>query len=217
MFKIKFIISLFLSIILALPSSAETIEQALGENNYLLATNTEKGDAYVNSYQRTYNPSINRWGTKTGTMPNGDAIITLDSWTIADVLGNNYYLLAYNSDRGNCYACNNKTYTPGTNQVGTITGYTSDGRPIINVEGTVYVRTETYTTQTPVYSNPVQSSTVASPSSTQPQVGEEMVYIMPDTGEKYHVQPHGNYNSYQQIPLSRAKMLGYDPCEKCYG
>lgn len=215
MLKIKFIISLFLSIILALPSSAETIEQALGENNYLLATNTEKGDAYVNSYQRTYNPSINRWGTKTGTMPNGDAIITLDSWTIADVLGNNYYLLAYNSDRGNCYACNNKTYTPGTNQVGTITGYTSDGRPIINVEGTVYVKEVPVTTSTVSQSTPTRTAQPVQQAQSAPSSGE-LVWIYPAHGEKYHITPHSNGDP-RQVDISYAISHGYKPCEQCYG
>lgn len=212
MSKIKFVLILFLSIVLALPSSAETIEQALGENNYLLATNTEKGDAYVNSYERTYNPSINRWGTKTGTMPNGDAIITLDSWTIADVLGNNYYLLAYNSDRGNCYAANNKTYTPGSNQVGTITGYTSDGRPIIKVEGTVYVRTDTYVIRTTTYYNAEPQTT-----SRAPVENDFYVWIYPSYGERYHSHQGCKSGDDKMVLYNSIKGTRFDtPCEDCW-
>ena len=188
-------------------AKAENVTEALGESNYLLAVNTVHGDAYVNSYQRTYNPSTNRWGTKTGVMANGDAVINLDAWTIADILGENYHVLAYTPERGNCYVNGkNETYTPGSNQVGRVTGRTPDGLPIISVIGTVMPVTQTVITRTTYVNAPATQP--------QEQSGGSSVYIYP-SGEKYHSYPH-NGDNYSRVSLEEAKRRGYTSCDVCW-
>ncbi len=224
----KRFIAILLSLILmyAITVNAETVKEALGDNAYLLAMVTENGDVYANSFDRTYNPTIGRWGTKTGTTSNGTAIIELDKWSIADVLGSNYSLLAYTPDRGNCYVNpEHYTYTPGSNQYGVHSGYSSDGRAIIDVIGTIYTEDTYYITRTITYGVPTDGGTVSSAPATQPvptvtftptpTPTGEMVYVYPNQGKKYHSRPH-NGDDYDRIPIEQALRDNYTRCEVCW-
>lgn len=206
--------------------SGETIREALGDNSYLLAMDTENGAVYANSFDRTYNPSIGRWGTKTGTTSNGVAIIELDRWTIADVLGSNYSLLAYTPDRGNCYVnAEHYTYTPGSNQYGMHSGYSSNGTPIIDVIGTMYIEETYYITRSIIYGVPTDGGYTSSTPATQPAPTAtftptptptgEMVYVYPNKGRKYHSRPH-NGDDYDRIPIEQALRDNYTRCEVCW-
>ena len=215
--KSNIFISLLLSLILSFVSTVdgETIKEALGDGAYMLATNTSKGDAYVNSFSRTYNPSINCWGTHVGRTSNGDAIINLDLWTIADILGPNYSVLAYTPERGNCYVnANLETYTPGSNQYGKYVGRTATGLPIINVIGTIYAKEQPVITRTTTYytANPGTASQ-SQPQQSQP--ASDTVYIYPAYGERYHSTPHNN-GYYVETTLEDAKAKGYTACNVCW-
>lgn len=209
-----FLIILFLTFSLT-TVKGESVKEALGENNYLLAAGTEKGDAYTNSYQRTYNPSIERWGTKVGVMPNGDAIIQLDTWTVADILGSNYHVLAYTPERGNCYVnANNETYTPGSNQYGRLTGRTAEGLPIITVVGTIRPETRTIITRTTTY-----YSGAPTPANQRQQLQSDdyMVWIYPEHGERYHSRQGCKPGSDKQVPYSSIIGTRFDtPCPDCW-
>ena len=209
------LILIILCFTLSLSTSGESVREALGDNNYLLAVNTSKGDAYANGYQRTYNPSIERWGTKTGVMPNGDAIIQLDSWTIADILGENYHVLAFTPERGNCYVnANNETYTPGSNQYGRVTGRTPDGLPIISVIGTIYPQTYTTITRTTTYGNgaPGQPATATPTPTPKPAGNKVVVYSDRDV---YHKYAH-NGDNYYYMTEEEAIADGRRRCKVCW-
>ena len=141
----------------AMPLAAESdtativigMEEFLGANNYVLATGTEKGDAYANEYGRTYNPMTEQWGTYVGNTADGTPLIELDTWTIRDVLGDGYYLLTSTPEKGNCYAnAYGTTYTPATNEYGSLVGLSEGNVPIIQVIGTIYPTVTTYVTTT---------------------------------------------------------------------
>ena len=108
----------------------------LGEDYYLLTISPEKGNVFANASGRTFIPSTQTMGHYIGYTLTGQALISDDAYTIADILGADYRLLAYTPDRGNCYVnALNMTYTPATNEVGMVTGRNEDGLPIITITG----------------------------------------------------------------------------------
>lgn len=134
--KLTLALSLLLSLLFSVSSPAAlTPLTALGDTNRLAASATPQGDVYVNDFGRAYFPLLDRWGSVTEHQADGTGLLQVDPWGIADVLGEYYTLLAFTSDRGNCYTnSEGKTYTPGTNEVGHLAGY-SGGVPIIQVDG----------------------------------------------------------------------------------
>lgn len=52
--------------------------------------------------------------------------------------------------------------------------------------------------------------------SPEPQIINDMVWI-PNSGTKYHNNPNcSNMKNPQQVTLSEAQYMGYEPCSKCY-
>ncbi len=119
----------------------------LGTRHTLAFIDPVYGEIYVNSWGRAYLPSLSCWGEFQGYAYDGSALVQVDAWNISDVLGEDYYLLAYTEEKGCCYANQGGlTYTPGSNELGMMNGRDGLGRAQITVLGTIYVQpTQTYT------------------------------------------------------------------------
>ena len=136
----------------------------LGEDYYLLTISPEKGNIFANANGRTFCPSTQMMGHYIGYTLTGQALISDDSYSIADILGPEYSLLAYTPDRGNCYVNGqNQTYTPATNEVGLVTGRNEDGLPIITITGLMVPITNYAIYSNPGEVTPVEGQTIGGP------------------------------------------------------
>lgn len=130
----------------------------LGVTGYLLGIDSTAGAVYCNDWNRTFCPSTGTYGTLVGYDVYGNIIVAPDLYSIASILGQNYYCLAYTDDRGNCYANSlGSTFTPSTNEMGYLAGYNEQRVPIIQVTQVIYEITSHFIT----YSfAPIASSSV---------------------------------------------------------
>lgn len=118
------------------PESDPDICAHIGADYYLLTVSPQLGSIYANPNGRTFCPSTQKLGYYIGYTLAGEALVSEDAYTVADILGPDYTLLAYTPDRGNCYVNTaGHTFTPCTNEVGIFTGRNEDNLPIIEVTG----------------------------------------------------------------------------------